>query len=80
MILPFHKNGLLFPSFPVGSRKMYIPAQNMHVATFDMFVGGRSLQLPEEGLGRNRADEPLEQFARSLPTVVNRRKVSKQHC
>lgn len=54
----------------------YITNQNMHVAQLKMFNRVRILQKPEESLGRNRADEPLEQFARSLPAVVNIRKVS----
>lgn len=33
---------------------------------------------PEEGLGRNGVDEPLEQLARSLPAVVHSRQVTQQ--
>lgn len=44
-----------------------------------MFAGGHSLQEPEESLGRNRAHEPLEQFACSLSAVVNLCKFSQKH-
>lgn len=35
--------------------------------------------VPEEGLGRNGVDEPLEQLARSLPAVVDFCQVGQQH-